>query len=216
MSCNSEPKPAEKDNNSISIKIGDNDGESIDINIDGKEDIENALNGLKNSLEGLGDELKGIDINIKDENGDKIEVVSAKELKELLPNRIAGIDQIESSSERSGMFGFKVAQAEATYREDDEQVNVKIVDIGGVGKLASKFTNIADFETEKEDSKGNFERMIEIEDHRAIEKYAVNQDKYEVVVFVNNRFVVEVEGRNVKQSKLKDVAEDVVDDLEDF
>jgi hypothetical protein len=215
-SCFSDPKEEEKDDNSISIKIGDGDGESMDIKIEGKKDVEKALNELKNSLEELGNELKGIEIDIKDKNGDKIEVVSAKELKEALPNRIAGLDQTANSSEKSGMFGFNVSQAEATYQEDDERVRVTIVDIGSVGKLASKFTNMASFESEKEDSKGNFERMIEIKGHKAIEKYKVYRNQYELVVFVDSRFVVEMEGRNVKQSKMKSVMEDIVDDLEDL
>lgn len=215
-SCASDTKEAEKDNNSISINLNGKDGESLNINIDGKEDIEKAMNDLKKSLEGLGDELGNIDININDENGEKVEVLAASELKKILPNRIAGLDKQDYSSEKSGAFGFKVAEANARYSEDDESIKVKIVDVGGIGKMASKFGNLADFEVDKEDSNGNYERMIEIEGQKGIEKYRANQDKYELTFFVNSRFVVEMNGRNVKSSKLKNAMEDIIDDLEDY
>lgn len=215
-SCGSDNKEEEKDNNTISINLNGKDGESINIDIDGKEDIEKAMQGLKESLKNLGDEIGNIDINIEDDNGEKIEALAASELKKMLPSRIAGLEKKDYSSEKSGMFGFKVSEANARYSEDDESVKVKIVDIGGVGKMAAKFANLADLEVDKEDSNGNYERMIEIEDQKGIEKYRANQDKYELTFFVNARFVVEMTGRNVKSSKLKNAMEDIIEELEDY
>ena len=213
-SCFSDSKEAEKEDNTISINLNGKDGESIDIEIDGKEDIEKAMKGLQKSLEGLGDELKGIDINIKDENGEKIEVIAAAELKKILPNRIAGLEKTASSSEKTGAFGFKVATAEATYQEDDELVQLEIVDVGGMGKMASKFVDLTDMEVDKENSNGDFERTVQIDGHKAIEKYDASQAKYELTAFVNSRFVVKIEGKNVKLSKLKSALEDIIDDIE--
>lgn len=214
--CSSDTTEEKEDDNTISINLNGKDGESIDIKIDGKEDIEKAMQGLKNSLEDLGDELKDMDINIKDEDGKKIETVAAKDLKKIMPRRIAGLEKTESSSEKAGAFGFNVSTAEATYSEDEERVEVKIVDVGGVGRMASKFADWTEMEVDKEDSNGNFERTTEIEGHPAIEKYNARRERYELTAFVNSRFVVEMEGRNVKLSKLKDTLEDIIDDLEDL
>ena len=76
---------------------------------------------LENSLKDLGDELGDIDININDEDGKKIEAVQASELKSMLPRSIAGMKKSRASSEKSGAFGFNVAQAEAVYEDDDER-----------------------------------------------------------------------------------------------
>jgi len=214
--CGSDSQEAKKDDNTISINLNGKDGESLNINIDGKEDIEKAMQELKKSLETLGNEVGNIDINMKDGNGEKIEALAASELKKMLPNRIAGLEKKDYSSEKSGIFGFKVSEANAKYAEDDESINVKIVDVGGVGKMAAKFADLADMEVDKEDSNGNYERMLEIEGQKGIEKYRANQDKYELTFFVNARFVVEMDGRNVKPSKLKRAMEDIIEELEDY
>jgi len=213
ISCSEEP---EKKEDGFSISIKDGDGESIDIKIDGKKDLENAMNDLENSLESLGKELKNIDISLDDEDGEKIETVDGKELKKILPKRIAGIRQSNSQSNTAGIFGFKVTTAKAEYEEDDEQVKVEILDVGGMGKMAKKFADWTDLEVDSEDSDGSFKRTTLIEGHPAIEEYKARREKYEVAAFVNNHFVVKIEGRNVKLSKLKYVVENIIDDLEDL
>ena len=94
----------EKDKEEVEISYDSDSDEEMNINIDSEEDGEVKINiDLKDpvkSLEGLADKLtKG--------EGEEIEVINFRELKEMLPNRVAGMKLDDSSGKLQEPWALK-------------------------------------------------------------------------------------------------------------
>lgn len=199
------------DNENVSIKIDTKAGENVDIKIENKDDLKKALDEVGKALDNI-----NIDVNIDDDNGEKIETVDARDLKKILPKRIDWIKQTESSSEKSGAFGLNVTAAKATYEDDDQKIEVAIVDGGGMGLFFSKLSDWAKIDVDKETANGGFERIAEVNGHKVIEKYDPDREEYELVAGCYDRFLVTLKGKNVSLRKLKAAFDDIQDDLEEL
>ena len=216
LSCSSDVEQQKSKDDDVSISIKDKDGESVNITIGNSNELKDAFKEIGKAFEEAGNELGNVDLNIEDENGEKVEVVSAQELKSVLPRNIAGLGRQNTNSNKSGAFGVKVSTIEANYEEDDERVEVKIVDIGGMGMLANRWIDWADMEIDKEDSDGSYEKTITLEGHKAFEKYNARSERYELAAFPFDRFIVSIKGKNVSLRKLKSAFDDIQDELEDL
>jgi hypothetical protein len=126
--------------------------------------------------------------------GKGVEPVSIDQLKPLVPEKFAGMPRTDLKTERSGVTGFMVAKAEATYSEaDGKRVELEIVDTGGAAGLMGLATWMG-IQGEREDSnrrestrkEGN--RLV----HEEVDKRG-GRSKYTVIVA--ERFVVTAEGR---------------------
>jgi hypothetical protein len=144
--------------------------------------------------------------------------VDFRKLKELLPEKAAGLKRIEATGERSGAMGFTISRAEAKYGDDGQTaVHIEIFDTGGiagVGTMALAAWTMADID--KETSTG-YEKTTKLEGHKGYEKYDSQSKSGELNVLVADRFVVNINGNNLSVVKLKGILRDLdLDKLSDL
>jgi hypothetical protein len=139
-----------------------------------------------------------------------VDPVDFRKLKELLPEKLAGMDRTEATGEKSGAMGFTVSTAQAKYKgSTDEALNVEIVDTGGiagVSTMALAAWSIADID--KETTTG-YEKTTTIAGYKAFEKYNNESKSGEINVLVADRYVVNVEGDNISVDQLKDALKEI-------
>lgn len=132
-----------------------------------------------------------------------VEPVSFQELKELLPSELAGIPRTEAEGESNGTMGFKISVAKGKYKTDDKSIDVDIMDLGGVGGFA--IAGLAAWtlaESERETDNG-YERTIKLDGHKGFEKYSNTDKSGELKLFLNERFLVSLEGENLSMDEIK-------------
>ena len=138
-----------------------------------------------------------------------VEPVDFRSLRDLLPSKAGGLAQTEATGEKNGAMGFTISQAEAQYSSDEANIEVKILDTGGVGGFAlmglAAWTMMS---VDKETATG-YEKTTKIAGHKAYEKYDNNAKNGEVNLMVADRFVVTVQGQGVTMSQLKDTVDEI-------
>jgi len=135
----------------------------------------------------------------------KVEPVDFRDLKALLPKSLPGMKRTDATGERTKAFGINVAKAEGLYesRDGDSSIKIQITDMGSIKGLASMATlGWAMGEIDSESDTG-YERTIEYSGHRAFEEYDQVDHSGKIQVLVEKRFLVEVEGDNVKMKAIK-------------
>ncbi|MFK7934329.1 MAG: hypothetical protein AB8G22_12525 [Saprospiraceae bacterium] len=137
-------------------------------------------------------------------------------MKKLLPDEIGGAERTDAKGQRNGMFGINIAQAEGKYRDGDKRADVSIVDVGGIGLALRSMANWSQMEIDNESDDG-YERTTEIDGYPALVKWNDRNQRGEIAVLVNNRFIVSIKGRNIDMDDLEDALDDIdLDDLEDL
>jgi hypothetical protein len=132
-----------------------------------------------------------------------VEPVDFRQLKDLLPDTLAGMTRTKATGERTGAFGMDLSKAEGRYEHDDRGINVEISDIGSLTGLTGMAAYAwASTEVDRETETG-IEKTTKINGHKAFEKYDKDSKSGEISVMVSNRFVVEVKGENVKIDDLR-------------
>jgi len=165
---------------------------------------------------------------IKDENGNKVASVSVSEatktmeetankaeelkkltplsldqVKALIPNELLGMPRTNFDANAAGGY----ASAKGTYRgEGDKELNIEIIDCAGeMGSLIYNTRFFAFWNYQHEDDNG-YEKTIDFNGGKAVEKYTKSNERYELTSFANDRFVVHVEGEKIPLDDVKKVA----------
>jgi len=188
--CSSENESSNNENNSA---------QSDDIDLD---NVEKELNDAKDALTDLFSDGK--------KDGEKVEVINWRELKDLLPNRLAGmrLDDENIEGQTTGMMGFKVSNTQGTYRNDDAKIEATILDFGGVGFLLKTVASFADAEIDSDTSDG-YQKTTTYEGYKAFEEYNDRRNSGSFMVLVEDRFVVTVTGNDIEMDDLKDAIDDL-------
>ncbi len=155
------------------------------IDDDSGNELTDAMKKVQESVEKLKD-------------GEAVEVVDFRELRDLLPERLAGMKRASTSGEKTGAMGFNVSTAEATYEDGDSRLEVKITDAAGVGMALLGLAAWSTVEIDRESDDG-YERTTLIEGHKGFEKYDRNTRRGELSLIVAERFIVNIEGRDVDE-----------------
>lgn len=132
-------------------------------------------------------------------------LVDFRELKGLLPKELPGGFKGAVKGQKSGAFGMMVSEAEGTYQPEsgDGSLTIKVSDISGLGGLgAMAHTAWASAEVDNESDDG-YEKTTTIAGFKAMEKYNNKGKDGEIHILVDNRFVVEVRGSEVKMEQIK-------------
>ncbi|WP_026631206.1 hypothetical protein [Dyadobacter alkalitolerans] len=139
-----------------------------------------------------------------------VDPIDFRKLKELMPEKIAGMSRTEATGEKSGAMGFTVSTASAKYKgEGDENLNIEIVDTGGIAGVSTMaLAGWSMAEIDKETTTG-YEKTTKIEGYKAFEKYDNEGKSGEVNVLVADRFVVNVQGDHITVDQLKDALKDL-------
>lgn len=152
------------------------------------KNLEEAMNEVQKAMQG---------------GGEPKEVVNFRELKELLPESLAGMPRTSHTGEKAGAMGFTMSTASAEYSEGDKELKVTIVDVAGAAAAMMGMAAWATVEVDRETDDG-YERSTTIEGYKGYEKYDGKSKSGQVNVIVGNRFIVTVDGRNVSEKELAD------------
>lgn len=189
-----------------------------------KKAAEQMADAGRKMSESLGDEFQDLADAMKKMGqaiGDEVDVepVDFRELKELLPGRLAGMRRVgDPTGERTSVFGIKVSEASADYEgRRNASMSVKITDLGsvkGIGRIAKLGWAMADFERETDTG---YERTFTYKGFKGHEEYDREQERGQIELIVADRFVVEIDADNIKDDTLMDALKDLdIDQLEDW
>jgi hypothetical protein len=131
----------------------------------------------------------------------KLPQLSIDQVKALIPDQLLGMPR--SSFSANSAAGYAVA--EGTYKgEGDKELNIQIIDCAGeMGSLWYN-TQLGLWNFEREDDNG-YEKTINFNGGKAVEKYTKSNERYELTSFANDRFMVHVEGEKVSLDDIKNV-----------
>ena len=164
---------------------------------DGDSKITINSDGLEESLGNLIDAL-----STKDEDGEAIGAVDFSLLKKQMPQKIAGMKRVKNEGRKAGMLGFNFSVAEAEYEGANKSLDVSIVDVAGVGMLTSLMAAWTDLEMDSETEYG-YERTTEMNGFPAFEQYDSRREEGQVSLFVDDRFIISIEGNNISEKDLR-------------
>jgi len=188
---------------------------STDSESTNSESTENSSSNNSGLTGALGQMAKGLEEaakKVEELANSTIEPVDFRTLKDMLPNRAAGLTQQESTGEKVGASGFNSSHAQAEYYLDDDprRIEIKIMDVGSMTSMVAFGMAWISLSIDKESSNG-FERTTKISGHPALEKYEKNGDysSGETQVVVANRYIVEVRGTNVPFSDIQDAVKSI-------
>ncbi|HEY6085598.1 MAG TPA: Yip1 family protein, partial [Nitrospira sp.] len=164
-------------------------------NIDSPPSVEDAMNSASTVVQALNQAANG---------GKAVDPVDFRQLKELMPESLAGMSRAEAAGEKSTALGMTVSKAAARYAGDGQRsIDLTISDIGNVSGLAGlalyAWTN---GEIDK-DSQSGYEKTTVFQGYKAYEKYDKRDQRGELDVLVNKRFVVEAKGDRLSMEDLK-------------
>jgi hypothetical protein len=146
--------------------------------------------------------------------GVTVDPVDFRQLKEMLPDQVAGIERSDASGEKGGAMGMTMSKATGTYRETEGEarrsVRLTITDFGALQGMAAMGFAWMQVEIDRESDDG-YERTSEFEGHPAHEKFTRNGERSdaELQVVVAKRFLVEADGDNVPMEDVKEALKSV-------
>lgn len=175
---------------------------------------ETNSNNPMTQLQNMADQME--DMAKQMEEGGTVEMVNFRELKALLPEKLSGMERTNSSGETGGAMGFSISKAEGRYEDGDKQIDVEIIDVGGMSMALMGMAAWAMAEYDRETDDG-YERTTTFDGHKAYEKYDSRSQRAEKGVIVANRIIVTAKGRNVNMEDLDDLLDEIdIDDVEDL
>lgn len=166
-----------------------------------------SQNPLRSMAE-AGKQMQEMSKKMKERKNKKVDPVNFRKLRALLPEAVAdSLAQTAKEGQTGGAMGMNVSTAEATYEGTGSgprrRVEVKITDMGAMSGFGALGFGWAMMNIDKETSSG-YEKTTDYHGHKAHEKYDRDRRRGEMQVLVADRFVVEVEGRDVEMEAVKD------------
>lgn len=152
--------------------------------------------------------------------GEAVQPVDFRTLKELLPERLDGLQREDAVGERSSMAGIATSQAEGTYRSEERnaRITLSIVDFGSVRGITMMGFAWTMVDIDNESDRG-YERTLEYEGYPAYAKYEQGNDwsRGEMSAIIVDRFAVTAKGNNVTDDELRAALEEIdLDRLENM
>ena len=133
----------------------------------------------------------------------KLTPLSIDQVKALIPNELLGMQR--SSFSANSAMGVSVGKG--TYKGDgDKELDLEIIDCAGemgASWYTMRYFSLWNFQ--QEDDNG-YQKTIDFNGGKAIEKYTKANDRYELTYFGNDRFIVNIDGEKVGLDAVKQVA----------
>ena len=144
--------------------------------------------------------------------GEKVDTVAARDLKELLPVEIPGMTRTGYSASKKGMEGFSFSTATATFEGDNGSgvLELSVTDIGNVRGFAQFGLEMLDIEIDEENQDG-FQRTTSYKGYKSFQSSTNTRSgtDSEMVVFIGDRLVLNIEGQDVEWDLIEDVVDTV-------
>lgn len=125
--------------------------------------------------------------------GRRVDPVAIDRLTALVPDTFAGLPKTSSNAERTGIASMMVSRAEATYGSGANDVDLEIVDSGGVSGVMGLASWVG-VQGERENDRES-ERTVRVGNRIVHEKVSKTGGTNEYGLLVADRFVVSATGR---------------------
>ncbi|MGA7305024.1 MAG: hypothetical protein WBW88_09125, partial [Rhodothermales bacterium] len=131
-------------------------------------------------------------------SGGKVDPIDFRELKEMLPAELPGMQRTNAEGEKGGTMGITQSSAKGTYQPEGDnrtKVTIQIKDLGNLrgGAMMGGYAWLM-MQTDKESDTG-FERTTTYAGFPAFESYSTrNRPQGKIQVVIAQRFAVEVDG----------------------
>ena len=173
---------------------GDPDAVDGEIEDTGEPGVFGRMGELKNAVEHLEEAA----------NRPPADPVNFRQLRDLLPASLAGMERTGVEGATEGAMGFSVSQAEARYAspEGTGSFDIQIADYGAVpsaGMMGLGWT-MADVDRETTDG---YEKTVTLGGHRGYRSYDAAARDGELSLFVADRFLVTVSGSDVGDDQIE-------------
>ena len=197
------------------IFIGDGDArdEAEEARESAREAMEDFSEGISEAAEEFGVAMSewAAELSAEALSGEtRVEnPIGFRELYEFLPERIGDFRRDSREGGTGGALGFRASHVEADYETGDgAEVELAIVDVGALPVIGSEgFLDRLSLEVDEESDDG-WARTVEYKGFRAIEEFRRTRGERgrgEFTWFVEGRFVVALEGRDVTADELREV-----------
>ncbi|MBK7475721.1 MAG: hypothetical protein IPI11_06805 [Haliscomenobacter sp.] len=140
------------------------------------------------------------------EKGSAEELVDFQKLKDLLPSRLGWFVRKEHKGQRAGVAGFGASSAEAKYVSGQQTMEVSMADLGPMAGLVGAIAVWANVEMDNTTETG-YERTITVQGYKAMETFDRASKTGELNILVGDRFMVHLQGEQIKERTLSDAAE---------
>lgn len=171
-----------------------------------KESTDKLAESLSNFGESLGNNAEGSVADVMSQMSNALgqmqkdnkikEPVNFRELRKHLPERLADMERTDQEGKTTGMMGFKLSTAKATYKKGDQMVEASVVDAGGLGAAMMGMAAWSAIDLDEENSRG-FKRTLQIDGNKAYQECNTRQKSCQLSMIVAHRFIVTLEGDNV-------------------
>lgn len=139
----------------------------------------------------------------------QVEPVDFRALKDLLPERLAGLRRVSSEGSRTKMMGVAASKAEAVYEDGrGGRMTVSITDAGTLTGLAAVAVAWINVEIDKEGDSG-YERTTTIEGRKAYERYEKATKTGKLDVVAAGRFLVAAEATGLDMKAFRAAIEKI-------
>lgn len=131
--------------------------------------------------------------------------VSFKKLQEFLPKvDLSGFSRLKPGGETSSAMGMSTSEARVNYEKSgDISIEVKISDLAGIpmAQMGLSMMGMTEFENETENG---YEKSVKIQGFPGTEKVDTAEDgkSCEIMLYVGNRFSVEIRGNGTSDATL--------------
>ncbi len=187
----------EGDGDGITVTVEGEDGDKQSINIDIDEnDLNGIQNGIADALQEASDALRN------NSNGEEVEVMGFRDLKEIMPGRLLGMERTKHTGEKTSAMGFAISQAEAEYEDGAQNLEVQVVDAGQFGMMKMGVAAWATMEIDRESDTG-YERTIEIDGHKAYEKWDAHSGRAELILLYKDRYIITLKGDGLDEDDMR-------------
>lgn len=135
--------------------------------------------------------------------------VAFRELIELLPDRIRGLERREPKGETTSVGSWQYSQAEVEFasRDGSKRVEVGIFDYAHIPFLYVPFNAIIGMNVAKESTEG-YQRSTKIEGYPGFEEWN-REGSSEAVVLLGDRFIVKAQARGMGEGAARKVLEEM-------
>jgi len=164
-----------------------------------------AADAAKQAERGSQDMAKGLEAMAKGlgalagGDGKAVEPVSFKDLQTAFPD-FSGWEKGKPTGERMSV-PVSYSKAEVIYRKGEAKIDVTLVDSGLNQLLLLPYTWITDTGYEKE-TEHEYEKAVKVAGFPGLEKWNSEARDGEVNAFVHKRFILQIEGRNIDDTKV--------------
>ncbi len=146
-------------------------------------------------------------------SGGKVDPIDFRELKEMLPAELPGMQRTNAEGEKGGTMGITQSSAKGTYQPEGDnrtRLTIQIKDLGNLrgGAMMGGYAWLM-MQTDKESDTG-FERTTTYAGFPAYESYSTrNRPSGKIQVVIAKRFAVEVDGQGVEWEVIKNAIDQV-------